>query len=405
MDKLIGMLGILVILGGCVLFSNNRKRINWRLVIVGMLVQFALAFLILKVEPVRHAFDLAGAGVQRLLDAAREGAAFIVGDELAKSKFIFVVVIGASIVFVGSLTSLAYHWGLVQWIVRALAGVLRRTMGVSGAEALSAGAEIFLGQVESQLLISKYISKLTKSELLSVMATAMATVSGSALVAYMALGMNATYLLMASIMTAPAALVVSKILMPEVEEDKVQDHVTLVDQRTSVNFIDAIADGATQGAQVAANVMIQLVAFIAVVSLVNSLLSEALGFFGFAYTIKDILGVVFTPVAWLLGVPWTDSFEVGKLLGTKIILNEYIAYVDLKGLMAGGGHHLSQRAEMIATVALCGFANLASIGINIGGLSAMAPERKADIARLAVKAMLAATVACWLTGAVAGLFI
>lgn len=403
MDKLIGLLGILAILGFCVLFSADRKRINWRLVCTGLIVQLVLAFLILKCQPVSYGFEMAGNGIQKLLDSAKEGAAFIVGDELAKGKFIFAIVIGASIIFVGSLTSLAYHFGIVQWVVRRLGFLLQRSMGVSGAEGLSAAAEVFLGQVESQLLISRYISKLTKSELHSVMATAMATVSGSALVAYIALGMNPTYLLMASILTAPAALVVSKILLPELEPEKVQASVDLVEQPTSENFVDAIADGASQGAKVAMNVMVQLVAFIALVALVNTLMGGALGVFGITWTIKDIFGVVLTPVAFLLGVPWGESFEVGKLLATKVMLNEYIAYVDLKGLMVGT-NPLCARTQMIATVALCGFANLGSIGINIGGLATMAPERKGEIARMGVKAMISATIACWMTGAIAGLF-
>lgn len=402
MDKVSAILGIFAILGFCVLISKDRRKINYRLCLTGMGLLFALAFLILRVEFVREIFNLMGNGVQRLLDGAKEGAAFVVGEELAKTKFIFAVAISASIIFVGALTSLAYHYGLLQRVVRVLAFLLRRSMGVSGPEGLSAGAEAFLGQVESQLLICRYISQLTQSELLSVMATAMATISGSALVAYLALGIDATYLLMASFMTVPAALVVSKIMWPETDLEALNREATLTEERTSVNAIDAIADGAAQGAKVAANVMVQLVAFIALVWIINHALAGVLGYWGLSWTIQDIFGVLFTPIAWLIGVPWDECFVVGKLLATKTILNEYVAYMDVASIMKGDSP-LSPRTLMITTVALCGFANFASVGINIGGLSAMAPERKGDIARMGMKALLAATLASWLTGAVAGL--
>lgn len=404
MEQLTGLLGIAVILAGCYLMSENRRRINWRLVGVGLTLQVVLAFLILKVPMVRHAFDALGNGIQGLLDSAREGAAFVFGDELVKGRFVFAIIIGSSIIFMGALTSLAYHWGILQRVVRAFGFMFRRSMGISGAESLSTAAEIFLGQVESQMLISRYINLLSRSELLGVMATAMATVSGSALVAYVGLGIHPTYLLMASFMTAPAALVVSKMLVPETDAEALTREVTLADDRKSVNFIDAISDGAAEGLKVAVNVMTQLIAFIAVVYLANTLLSAVLGSFGLQYRIQDIIGWLFVPVAWLIGIPPEEVFRVAPLLGTKTVLNEFIAYMDLAKLMAGP-EALSVRAQVITTVALCGFANLGSIGINIGGLSQMAPGRKADIARMGFKALVAATVAGWLSAAIAGLLV
>lgn len=401
MDKLIGLLGIAVILGIAVLLSNNRRAINWKLVLSGMGIQLVLAFLILNVPAVRSVFDGFGNGIQALLDCARQGAAFVFGEELAKTKFVFAIVIGASIVFVGALTSLAYHWGILQRIVRGLAFLLRRSMGVSGAEALSTGAEVFLGQVESQLLIKNYIAKVSQSELLGIMAAAMATISGSALVAYVGLGIDPTYLLMASFMTAPSALVVAKMMVPETDKNAASRETELTDDRTAVNFIEAAADGGWQGFKVAANVMVQLIVFIGLVALVNLILSKILGQFGVSWTIQEIVGWFFTPVAWLIGIPWDEAVRVGPLLGTKTVLNEFIAYIELAKMSQAG--ELSAKTQMITTVALCGFANLGSIGINIGGLSQMAPERKGDIAKMGLKALVAATMASWLTAAIAGL--
>lgn len=401
MEKLIGILGIALILGAAILMSRDRRNINWRLVAAGILLQALLAFLILKVPPVRMMFDTLGNGVQSLLDCAKEGAAFVFGDDLVKKQgvFVFAIIIGASIIFVGALTNLAYHWGILQRVVRALGFVLRKTMGVSGREGLSTGAEIFLGQVESQLLISRYIKDLSHSELLGVMSAAMATISGSALVAYVSLGIDPTYLLMASFMTAPSALVVAKIMCPESDPSVLTREAELKEERTSVNMIDALADGARQGKDVAVNVMVMLVAFIGAVYLVNKVLVGV----GSPWTIQQIVGIAFTPVAWLIGIPWDEALRVGPLLGTKTILNEFIAYVDMSQMMRGD-HPLSPRTLMITTVALCGFANLGSIAINIGGLTAMAPERKADIARMGFRALVAATMASWLTAALAGLF-
>ena len=404
MQNMTGLLGIAIILASCYLMSENRRRINWRLVGIGLLLQAVLAFLILKVPAVRAGFDLLGNGIQGLLDSAKEGAAFVFGDELVKGRFVFAIVIGSSIIFMGALTSLAYHLGILQRVVRVFGFLFRKSMGVSGVESLSTGAEIFLGQVESQMLISRYVDKLSRSELLGVMAAAMATVSGSALVAYVSLGINPTFLLMASFMTAPAALLVAKMLVPETDAEALAREVVLDDERKSVNCIDAIADGAKDGLGVALNVMTQLIAFIAVVYLANKLLGAALGVFGLECGIQDIIGTAFVPVAWLIGIPADEVMQVAPLLGTKTVLNEFIAYMDLSKMLQGEAA-LSARTQIITTVALCGFANLGSIGINIGGLSQMAPKRKSDIAKMGFKALMAATLAGWLSAAIAGLMI
>lgn len=404
MENYVGILGVAAVLGVAYLMSNNRRAISWRLVLAGLGLQILLALLILKVPGGRDVCTAIGDGIQKLLDYSMDGAAFVFGEDLAKTKFIFLIRVGASIIFISALTSLAYYCGILQWIVKVLARVMVKTMRVSGAEALSAGAEIFIGQVEAQLVIKPYISRLTMSEMLSVMATAMATISGGILVAYVAMGMNASYLLAASFMTAPAALVIAKIMWPETDNKAIEQQVEMNVPRTGANPVDALANGATEGAKIAANVMVMLIAAVAFVSLLNGILGSALGVFGLSWTVQDIFGAMFAPVAWLLGVPWDEAFNVGRLMAVKTILNEFIAYSELGPVIAGNGAYvLSAKSQLIATVALCGFANLGSIAINIGGLGAMAPERRADIAKLGFKALVAATLASWLTAALAGL--
>jgi len=459
MEKLVGLLGVAVFLGLAYLLSNNRRAINWRLVATGIGIQLVLAFLILHVPFIRELFDSFGQSIQGLLDCAKKGLVFVLGEQLATTQFVFAFIIGASIIFVGGLTGIAFHIGILQVVVRGLAFALRRTLGVSGAEALSTGAEVFLGQVESQLLIRNYIGKASNSELLGIMAAAMATISGSALVAYIGLGINPTWLLMASFMTAPSALVIAKIIYPETDAQALTRETEMTDERTAVNWIEAGAEGAWQGMKVAANVMVQLIFFIGLVALANAALAGLfvrpgllpyaavgaiallvlwvagkrqmlartpglakfapkalwpgvalvsvssavlLGMFGVKFELQDVFGVLFTPVAFLTGIPWDEAVRVGPLLGTKTVLNEFIAYIELSKISTGDGA-LSLRTQMIATIALCGFANLGSIGINIGGLSRMAPERSGDVAKLGVKALIAATIASWLTASLAGL--
>jgi concentrative nucleoside transporter, CNT family len=404
MGSLVALLGIAAVLGTCYLMSNNRKAISWRLVAAGIGLQVVFAFLILKVPGGREVCAFLGDGIQKLLDFAMEGATFVVGEKYAKGEFIFLVRVGASIIFMSALTSLAYYLGILQRIVKALAKLMTKTMGVSGAEALSAGAEVFIGQVEAQLVIKPYIARLTNSEILSVMSCAMATISGGILIAYVAMGISPEYLLAASFMTAPSALVIAKMLYPETDRKALEAQVEMEVPKTGANPVDALANGATEGAKIAANVMVMLIAAVAFVAMLNWFLAQGLGLFGITWQVQDIFGALFTPVAWLLGVPWDEAFHVGRLMAVKTLLNEFIAYSELAPVIAGNGAYvLSAKSQLIATVALCGFANLGSIAINIGGLGAMAPERRSDIAKLGVKALVAATLASWLTAAIAGL--
>lgn len=404
MDRIVGFLGIGVLLGVAWLMSNNRKAINWRLVAAGIGLQFILALLILKVPGTKELFYLLGQGIQKLLDYAVDGAAFVFGDKLARGEFIFLVRVGASIIFIAALSSLMYYLGIMQRIVKFLARTLTRTMGISGPEALSAASAIFVGQVECQVLIKPYMSRLSMSELFCSITAAMATISGSALVAYTAMGMNPTFLIAASIMSAPAGILMAKIMLPETDHDVLKGKVDFVVPQTGENAFDAIAHGATDGAKIAFNVMIMVLVAVAMVALINGALGGVLSLFGVSWQIQDILGVFFTPVAFLMGVPIHEAFHVGRLMATEILVNEFVSYGELARVIAGNGPYmLAAKTQLIATVALCGFANLGSIAINIGGLGAMAPERRKDIASVCFKALIAANMGTWMTACIAGL--
>ncbi len=405
MEKLIGLVGIAVVLGAAYLMSNNRKKINWRLVGIGLGLQFALALLILKVPGTRDAFNLLGLGIGKLLDYAMDGAAFVFGDEMVHGKvFIFLVRVGSSIIFVTTISALLYYLGIMQRLVKILAKVLMKTMGISGPEAISTAAAIFVGQVECQTMIRPYIPRLTNSQLFTVVSAAMATISGSALVAYTSIGMNPVWLLAASFMSAAGGIVTSKIMYPETDMKAVEQQVEMEVDKQGENFFDALSHGAMNGAKIAGNVMVMVLAFVALIAFANGLLGGALSVFHVHYQVQDILGVLFTPVAWLLGTPWHEAFHVGRLMATEILVNEFMAYSELSKVIAGTGTYvLSAKAQLVATMALCGFANLGSIAINIGGLGAMAPERRGDIAKICFKALIAANLATWVTAAMAGL--
>lgn len=399
-----GLLGIGVILFAAYAMSNNRKAIKWRPVVSGMILTFVICLLVLKVPVTREVFAAMGRGINKLLEFAVDGAAFVVGEELARGKFIFLVQIGSSIIFISAISGLLYYLGILQWVVKKMAYVLMRTMGISAPEALSSASAIFVGQVECQVLIRPYMSKLSSSELFTSMAAAMATISGSALVAYTALGMPAPWLIAASIMSAPAGILVAKIMCPETDSRVLSGEVELSDHGDAQNVFDAIAKGAMTGFEIAVNVMVMVLVAIAFVKMINFGFASLTALSGTALEIQDIFGYVFMPLAWLLGVPWDECFHVGRLIATEILVNEYVSYGELAQVMGGkAAYVLALKTQLIATVALCGFANLGSIGINIGGLGAMAPERRGEIARMAFKAMIAANMGTWITAAVAGI--
>jgi CNT family concentrative nucleoside transporter len=404
MEKVVAILGMLCLIAVSYALSSNRRAINWRTVVSGFAIQFVLALLILKVPFTRDVFFMLGQGVEKLLDYAVDGAAFVVGDKLARGEFIFVVRVGASIIFVAALASLLYFLGIMQRVVKLAARLLTRTMGISGPEAVSSAAAVFVGQVECQVLIKPYMASLTRSELFCSMTAAMATISGSALVAYTAMGMNPTHLIAASIMSAFAGISMAKIFCPETETQKSPDSVELAGCHKGVNAFDALANGATDGARIAINVMVMVLVAVAMVAMINGGLGALLKHVGLSWQVQDIVGVFFTPIAWLLGTPWHEAFHVGRLMATEIVVNEFAAYGELSRVIAGqGAYVLAAKTQMIATMALCGFANLGSIAINIGGLGAMCPERRHEIAGIAFRALIAANFASWVTAAIAGL--
>jgi CNT family concentrative nucleoside transporter len=422
-----GLLGVALILGTAVLMSNNRKAINLRLVISGLVLQLVLAIFVLKVEIGQIMFRSLGDGITQLLHFSDQGAGFVFGplvknpENLVKifgpgSDYIFAFRVVPTIIFVSSLVSISYYLGLMQKFVQIVAKVVAFVMGASGAEALSNAASVFVGQVEAQLLIRPYVPTMTMSELLASMAGSMACVAGGVLAVYIGLGIKASYLLTASIMAAPGALVIAKIVWPETEESQTKGTIKVEVKRTQANIIDAAAHGASDGLRIGLNVVAMLIAFIALISLsdavtfqIGHLLYSAgvrldsIGLNLAELRLKDIFGAIFAPIAFVLGVPWADTHTVGRLMGEKLVINEFVAYTDLATMLKNPAHTLSPQAETIATFALCGFANFSSVAIQIGGIGEIAPSRREDLARLGVKALICGTMASYLSATLAGL--
>ncbi len=440
-----GILGILLIVGISYLFSNNKKNINWKLVLKGLALQFVFAILILKSEELRSLFTPLGwpkdffSYVSKffvlILNFTSQGASFVFGD-LAKppgavgslgSFFAFQVL--PTIIFFASFMSVLYYVGFMEWVVRGMAWVMAKTLGTSGAESLSCSANIFVGQTEAPLIIKPFIKGMTKSEILTVMVGGMATIAGGVMAAYIqilgsayavkygvsliqAQQMFATQLLGASFMAAPAAIVISKIIFPEVTDPETKGTVKIHVDKNSSNVIEAAANGAADGLKLALNVGAMLLAFIALIALINFVLikiGSVTGWndylqqnFGQPLSFQLILGMIMQFVAYGIGVPWHDALNFGSLLGTKVVLNEFVAYTEM-GTLIEAGKLINERSILMATYALCGFANLSSIGIQIGGISPLAPNRKSDIAALGLKAVLGGTLATLMTATLAGL--
>ena len=420
MEHIRSLTGIFFLLLLAWLMSNNKRKIPYRVIIWGMGLQITFGLLILKTAPGHVMFQFLEDAFLRLMSFSDAGARFMFGDlmmgfapadgssfqlidastghpaDFAKimsvygPRFAFKVI--PSIIFFASLIAIFYHLGIMQRIVSAMAWVMSKTMGTSGGESLSASCNIFVGQSEAPLLIKPYIGKMTQSELMAVMVGGFATIAGAVMVAYVTFGVDAGHLMAASVMSAPASLVMAKIIFPETGESLTRGKVRLKVQKDTVNVVDAAAQGAATGLKLAVNVAAMLIAFIALIALVNHLLS----FIG--TTLNQVFGWVFSPIAFFIGVPLNEVLDIGQLLGTKIALNEFVAYVDLTALKGT----LSPRAFTIATYALCGFANFSSIAIQIGGIGAIAPERKSDLARLGLRAMFGGALASWLTAAIAG---
>jgi CNT family concentrative nucleoside transporter len=401
--------GLIVILGIAYALSNNRRAIDRRTVAWGLALQVVFALLVLRTTAGQRVFQTLGGAINRLLDFAFVGSSFVfgplgdkvvwpeimtkvLGAEGAQYGVIFAFQVLPTIIFIAALFAILYYFGVMQVIVRLFAILMRRVMRASGAESLNVAASIFLGQTEAPLTIRPYLPKMTESELMTVMTAGMAHISGGIMAAYILFGIEAQHLLTAVIMTAPGTLMMAKIFVPETGHPETMGTVRLEVERTDVNVIDAAGRGTSEGLALALNVGAMLISFLALIALVNALLGLA------GLSLQQIFGWVFAPVAWSMGVPWADAPVIGNLLGTRMALNEFVAYSQLGALKA----ELDPRSFTIATYALCGFANFSSIGIQIGGIGALAPTRRHDLARLGLRAMLAGTLANFVTATIAG---
>ena len=415
MERFTGLIGIALILGLAFALSNNRRAINYRLVGTGLALQLGLAVFILKTTVGQRIFQFLGAAITKILDFSKEGAAFVFGPMVnsavlsrafgPSNTFIFFFSIIPTIIFVAVLVSMAYHLGIMQRVVAVVARGVHWLMGVSGAEAVSNVASTFVGQVEAQIMIKPYLPGMTMSELLASMTGSMACIAGGVLAVYIALGVPAPYLLAASLMAAPGALVISKIVYPETEVSETKGTVKLEVKKQDANLVDAISHGASDGLKVGFNVVAMLIGFIALIALINYLLGKAGLLIGLPQlSLKFILGYLFAGFAWAMGVPGKDITTVGGLMGTKMVLNEFVAYLDLTTLQKTA-NALSPKGLLISSFALCGFANFSSIAIQVGGIGELAPSRRSDLAKLGFKALICGTLASYLSATLAGLLL
>lgn len=400
-----GIIGIFTLVGIAFLMSNNRSQINWRLVGLGLSLQLFFALFILKTPVGQPFFGAVDSTIKKLLSFSDAGSDFLFASfgtgmvEGPLMNFAFRVL--PTIIFFSALMAIFYHWGIMQFIIKWIAKGMQKTLRTSGSETLSVSANIFIGQTEAPLMIRPFVSKMTNSELMAVMTGGFATVAGGVMAIYVKMLPDipniAGHLMAASIMSAPAALVIAKIIYPETQDSLTAGDLKLEIDRPDDNVMEAMSRGATDGMKLAVNVAAMLVAFVAVISMINALL----GLFGFS--LQGIFGVIFKPLAWTMGVSWEEATTLGMLMGEKLILTELIAYSDLSTLRLEGA--ISDRTAIIASYALCGFANFASIGIQLGGIGGIAPERKKDLAKIGMKAMLGGAIASWLTATVAGILI
>ena len=414
MGRFTGILGLVTMLGLAYAFSTNRHAIRLKTVAWGLGLQFVFAVFVLRIDAGRQAFQKAGDVVNRLLSYAFAGSQFVFG-ELGKQGshlgFYFAFQVLPTIIFIAAFFAVLYHYGIMQFIIKIAAWVMTRVMGASGAESLNVAASIFMGQTEAPLTIRPFLPDLTRSELMTVMTSGMAHVSGGIMAAYIAFGIEPKHLLSAVIMTAPGTLLMAKMLVPETEKPKTAGRVVMSEdeERTEKeeNLLGAVARGTTDGLHLALNIAAMLISFLALIALTNGIMGGihnwlgSHGIFWFPESLEKIFGVLFAPVAWVIGVPWHDCPMVGNLLGTRMVLNELVAFSMLGPQRAV----LDPRSFTIATFALCGFANLSSIGIQIGGIGALAPNKKGELARLGIRAMLAGTMANLMSASIAGMLL
>jgi concentrative nucleoside transporter, CNT family len=405
MGRFTGVLGILTILGLAYLFSTSRRSIRLKTVVWGLGLQLALGLFVLRVKSGERLFQELGNGAKKLLDFSYVGSSFVFGDlgtNHSSLGLIFAFQVLPTIIFIAAFFAALYHLGVMQIIIRGAAWLMTIIMGASGAESLNVAASIFMGQTEAPLTIRPFLPKLTKSELMTVMTSGMAHISGGMMAAYMRVGgADAKHLLTAVIMTAPGTLLMAKMLVPETEQPLTAGRVEMPPTEKESNILGAIARGTVDGLHLALNVAAMLITFLALLALVNAIMGWThLHISWFPYSLQQVFGWVFAPVAWLIGIPWHDAPTIGNLLGTRMVLNEFVAFAQLGTLK----DTLDPRSFTIATFALCGFANFSSIGIQIGGIGALAPEQRGQLAKFGIRAMLAGTMANLMSASIVGIF-
>ena len=402
-----GLTGILVLLGIAYLLSNNRKEIKIRTVLWGLGLQFSLALMILKIPFVKSQFSILDRIFRKVISFSETGSNFLfesfipdVGYHVAMMNFAFRAL--PVIIFFSSLIAMSYHFGIVQTIIKFISKIMRSTMRTSGPETLSISANIFVGQTEAPIIVRPFIKDMSNSELMAIMTGGFATTAGSVLALYVLwlekIPGIAGHMLAASIMSAPAALAIAKIIYPETEKSRPKKTIKIHNRRETQNAMDALGKGATDGLKLAANVAAMLIAFVSIISMINYFLD-----FIFSVSLQQAMGVIFQPLSWTMGIPWDEAKIVGSLMGEKIVLTELVAYSNLSDLV--NNNLISNRSAVIASYALCGFANFGSIGIQLGGIGGMAPNRRKDLSKIAMKAMIGGAIASWLTATVAGLLI
>lgn len=410
MDTLIGLIGFGLILGIAFALSNNRKAINYRTVGMGLLLQFGLAVFILRTEIGHTLFHWLGEKVQKLLSFADKGAEFVFGPLVNSplmveafgqgNDFVFFFKVIPTIIFVAVLVNMLYHLGIMQRIVSVIAQIVFKLMRVSGAEALSNVASAFVGQVEAQMMIKPYLKNMTRSELMASMSGSFACIAGGVMAVYISLGIPAPYLIAASLMAAPGALAISKIVFPETEKSETSGMVRIKIEKNHVNLLDAIASGASEGLRIGLQVVAMLIGFIALIAFLDFILGWAGGLFNFPeLSFNYVLGKLFSIFAWTMGVPSQDIETAGALMGTKMVVNEFVAYLDLVKLK----DDIHPKTLVIASFALCGFANFSSIAIQVGGIGELARSRRSDLARLGIRALICGTLANYMSATIAGM--
>ncbi len=421
-SRLTSLLGLFVLLAVCWILSTDRnlKRFPLRVVVGGLFLQFLLAALVLRTTWGRSFFDQANAVVNQIQVFVEKGSSFVFGlwnadavqgdDKFLLATFAFGVL--PTVIFYSSLMAVLYHIGIMQWIVRGVAKVMQKSLGTSGPETLAAAANIFLGHTEAPLVIKPFIPAMSRSELNAMMVGGFANVSASLLGVYSQFGVDVGHLVTASVISAPASLLIAKIMVPEAPDAQINASLALGNERTSVNVIGAAAEGASDGLKLALNIAAMLIAFLALIAMADALLGQAGWYLGFrsadnlpTLTLSRILSNLFAPVAWLIGVPWAECSHAGQLLGTKMLANELVAYQELGEMLKQEPVVISERTKTIMTYALCGFANFGAIGIQVGGIGGLVPERKNEIASLGLRAMIGGTISCLMTACVAGILL